>query len=100
MPSIKIISPSGYGKKLWRYLNYCGGKVIGLREYHHILNEHNVMGYPHDIPYSIAHGDHMQKISNDCIEKYFRKPPAKRVNLERIGQPFAFGTSSKYLPFL
>ncbi|CAH0729854.1 unnamed protein product, partial [Brenthis ino] len=82
-----IISPSGYGLPLWLTLIMFGARSGGLRETESLAFE---MGENYLPPDSEAGRQEENRLEIEMKEKYFKKPPSKRVNYIKlaVSNPF------------
>jgi len=69
-----------------------------MSEYQQVLNERREFIFPQDFPTSKSYETFQEKMKQEKIEKYFKKPPAKRINLIKIGSPYAFSSEWETLP--
>lgn len=86
-----LFVPLGFGKRVWRFLQYHEVKAYGLQNQRRLFNEQNAFYFPDDFPNSLIHKQRQEEKINACIRTYFRKPPDKRVNYIKIRSPYAFG---------
>ncbi|KPJ07223.1 hypothetical protein RR48_07639 [Papilio machaon] len=77
-----IIVPAGYGIPFWQTLVMFGGRAGGLRETESIAFE---MGENFLPPDSEAGSLEEKRIEQQLKERYFRRPPSKRVNYQKLG---------------
>lgn len=77
-----IIIPSGYGIQFWQTFIMYGARSGGLRETENLAFE---MGEYHLAPDSQAGKDEEKRIETELKERYFRLPPSKRVNYNKLG---------------
>ncbi|XP_037970774.2 ribonucleases P/MRP protein subunit POP1 [Plutella xylostella] len=77
-----IIVPSGYGLPFWQTFIMFGARPGGLRETESLSFE---MGECYLPPDSLAGNTEEKRIEADMKEKYFRRPPSKRVNYTKLG---------------
>ncbi|CAG4947396.1 unnamed protein product [Parnassius apollo] len=82
-----IIVPAGYGLPFWQTLIMFGARSGGLRETECVAFE---MGECYLPPDSDAGSLEEKRIELQLKEKYFRRPPSKRVNYQKlaINSPF------------
>ncbi|CAG9805522.1 unnamed protein product [Chironomus riparius] len=88
-----IIVPAGYGLSTWLSLIKFGARVVaGFEEENLIMNEMKVDIFQPDTVMGIKE---YERIGIDETEKYFKKPPNKRINYRKfkISSPFS-------LPFM
>ncbi|KAL7037261.1 hypothetical protein ACKWTF_009141 [Chironomus riparius] len=88
-----IIVPAGYGLSTWLSLIKFGARVVaGFEEESLIMNEMKVDIFQPDTVMGIKE---YERIGIDETEKYFKKPPNKRINYRKfkISSPFS-------LPFI
>ncbi|XP_046969059.1 ribonucleases P/MRP protein subunit POP1 [Vanessa cardui] len=82
-----IIIPSGYGLPFWLTLIMFGARSGGLRETENLAFE---MGQCYLPPDSEAGRLEEIRIESELKEKYFRRPPSKRVNFVKLAVPYPF----------
>ncbi|XP_068618365.1 ribonucleases P/MRP protein subunit POP1 [Battus philenor] len=82
-----IIVPAGYGLPFWQTFVMFGGRPGGLRETENVAFETGECFLPPD---SEAGKLEEKRIEQELKEKYFRRPPSKRVNFQKlaINSPF------------
>jgi len=52
--------------------------------------------FPDDYPTTKSYDKYMKEKTYSCLEKYYLYPPSKRVNYQRIGNPFPFCPNWNY----
>lgn len=83
-----VIVPAGYGLSIWLSLIRCGTKSGGWREMDTIANEMGTELFAPDTVSGLKENNRQLKLKRD---EYFRKPPNKRTNYNKmcIASPFA-----------
>ncbi|RZC41270.1 ribonucleases P/MRP protein subunit POP1, partial [Asbolus verrucosus] len=77
-----VILPSAWSKPFWIAMVMRGARVGGLRESRSILFE---MGKSQFLqPDTDAGMKEEEQISKECVEKFFKKPPNKRINYNKF----------------
>jgi ribonuclease P/MRP protein subunit POP1 len=69
----------------WNSLTYTGTRIGGQRERQTQAYEAGIPYFPRDFPFSSAYEEWTVKKASDEEETWLRKPPAKRVNYEKLG---------------
>ncbi|CAH2091046.1 unnamed protein product [Euphydryas editha] len=82
-----IIIPSGYGLPFWLTFIMFGARSGGLRETENLAFE---MGECYLPPDSEAGKLEEKRIESELKDKYFKKPPSKRVNYIKLAVPSPF----------
>ncbi|CAH2240858.1 jg27254 [Pararge aegeria aegeria] len=82
-----IIIPSGYGLPFWLTFIMFGARSGGLRETESLAFE---MGDSYMPPDSEAGEIEDKRIELELKEKYFKRPPSKRVNYVKLAVPSPF----------
>ncbi|XP_050351530.1 ribonucleases P/MRP protein subunit POP1 [Nymphalis io] len=82
-----IIIPPGYGLPFWLTFIMFGARSGGLRETENLAFE---MGQCYLPPDSEAGRLEEIRIESDLREKYFKRPPSKRVNFVKLAVPCPF----------
>lgn len=77
-----IIIPSGYSMPFWQTFVMFGARAGGLRESESLTFE---MGYCYLPPDSTAGEQEEQRLELELKDKYFKRPPSKRVNYIKLG---------------
>lgn len=95
--SYMLIFERGYCIDLLRRFTYANTKAIGLKEYERYKNQHNQLSFPKDYPGTFAYKQYILSRAKISIGKYYRKPPSKRVNYQKIKNPSPFYPSWYYL---
>ncbi|CAH2039548.1 unnamed protein product, partial [Iphiclides podalirius] len=76
-----IIMPAGYAMSFWQTFVMFGARCGGLRESRNLSFEMSEINLPPD---STAGNLEEKRIEQELREKYFRRPPSKRVNYQKI----------------
>ncbi|CAL1531102.1 unnamed protein product [Lymnaea stagnalis] len=85
-----LVIPSGWAMAFWVALVYRGARVGGLREALSISLQSGMLHAPVDYPDS-ASGEQELKLQTEQLRfKYNRRPPAKRPNYTKFGNPSPF----------
>ena len=95
--SYMLIFERGYCIDLLRRFVYVNTKAIGLKEYERYKNQNNQLSFPKDYPGTFAYKQYILSRAKTSIGKYFKKPPSKRVNYQKIKNPSPFYPSWYYL---
>ncbi|XP_041987629.1 ribonucleases P/MRP protein subunit POP1 [Aricia agestis] len=82
-----IIIPPGYGLPFWLTFVMFGGRSGGLRETESLAFESGEVYMPPD---SYSGTLEEKALETKLKDKYFRKPPSKRVNFIKLAQPSPF----------
>ncbi|XP_026762889.2 ribonucleases P/MRP protein subunit POP1 [Galleria mellonella] len=77
-----VIIPSGYGIQFWQTFIMFGARSGGLRETESLAFE---MGECYLPPDSDAGQEEERRIYLELEDKYFKRPPSKRVNFIKLG---------------
>ncbi|XP_076462183.1 ribonucleases P/MRP protein subunit POP1-like [Babylonia areolata] len=80
-----VVAPKGWGMALWVAMVYRGARVGGLREARSLSVRSCQLHFPHDFPDTAAGRQVGQDNRGLAIDRYVRRPPAKRVNYGRLG---------------
>ena len=80
----------GIALDLLRRFSYLDTKVIGLKEYKYYFSDSDTMFFPDDYPSTKAYRNYLTQKTEERLERYYLLPPSKRVNYQRIGNPFPF----------
>lgn len=86
-----LIIPSGWGMAFWNSLTFAGTRVAGQRERQTQAYEAGTAYFPRDYPSTSAYQEFSTAREEDLRDTWERKPPAKRVNYEklRVDDPFS-----------
>ncbi|XP_054731691.1 ribonucleases P/MRP protein subunit POP1 [Anastrepha obliqua] len=76
-----VIAPAGYGMSIWLSLIMWGAKPGGLREFETVARE---MGTEEHLPDTVAGRVLATTRHQELRAKYFRKPPNKRHNYQKL----------------
>ncbi|KAM6968283.1 ribonucleases P/MRP protein subunit POP1 [Aplochiton taeniatus] len=80
-----LILPKGWGMAFWVPLIYRGVRVAGLRmSLKHSQNK-GAPHFPHDYPDCPAGGRFQEEQERELLDKFKRRPPAKRTNYIKHG---------------
>ena len=90
-----IIIPKRWGMAFWLALVYREARCGGIHEIESGAFEESSLLFPHDYPDSVGGKKHQVEIEFSSVEKYNRRPPAKRPNFIKLGVPSPF-----YCPWL
>lgn len=93
-----LICPKSWGMPFWRTFSTSGIRAIGLREKMDIMFEQSKPRFPYDFPCSEAYNDYQEVREAQESDSWGKKPPAKRVNYEKLGidMPFKLNWSSLF----
>ena len=80
-----LILPKGWGRPFWLSLVYREARCGGIHELECAAFEQGSLLFPHDYPDSVAGKKHQLEVEFSMVEKYNRKPPAKRPNYVKLG---------------
>ncbi|RXW24492.1 hypothetical protein EST38_g1333 [Candolleomyces aberdarensis] len=86
-----LIIPSGWGMAFWNSLVFTGTRVAGQRERQTQAYEAGTAYFPRDYPSTSAYHEYSTAKEEELRDTWERKPPAKRVNYEKLNvqDPFA-----------
>jgi len=90
IPEYNLIFPSGFSADLLRRFHYIETKVIGLKELNYLMTENNQKIFPDDYPNTKAYCDYFKSKALSKIEKYCLFPPSKRINYQKLNNPYPF----------
>ena len=90
LPIYDIIFPSGYSSDLLRRFHYIETKVIGLKELNYYLTENNQKIFPDDYPNTKSYKEYIKNKTFEKIKKYCLYPPSKRINYQKLLNPYPF----------
>ncbi|KAJ3573212.1 hypothetical protein NP233_g2576 [Leucocoprinus birnbaumii] len=79
-----LLLPAGWSMAFWSSLIYTGTRVGGQRERQTQAYEAGVAYFPRDYPFSPAYDSWTEKRAKEEETTWLRKPPAKRVNYEKL----------------
>jgi ribonuclease P/MRP protein subunit POP1 len=79
-----LIVPKGWGMPFFNSLIYTGTRVGGQRERAHQAFEAGAAYFPRDLPTSTAYEEFAAARAIADEERWRRKPPAKRVNWDKL----------------
>lgn len=79
-----MIVPAGWGMAFWSSLVYTGTRVGGQRERQTQAYEAETLYFPRDYPFTAAYEQWSSLRESEENEKWEKKPPAKRVNYEKL----------------
>ncbi|KAI9346531.1 ribonucleases P/MRP protein subunit POP1-domain-containing protein [Obelidium mucronatum] len=81
-----VIVPAGTAAVcLWKSFVFAGAHAIGLNDRRRICFETGVASFPEDYPETLAHVSWAKEERDSKSAEWSRKPPAKRVNYEKLG---------------
>ncbi|KZT11889.1 POP1-domain-containing protein [Laetiporus sulphureus 93-53] len=80
-----LIIPSGWAMPFFSSLTYTGTRVGGQRERQTQAYEGGCAYFPRDYPLTAAYDEYADDRAEEERTKWERKPPAKRVNYEKLG---------------
>lgn len=80
-----LILPKGWGMAFWLAFVYREARCGGIHELEHNAFEQCSLLFPHDYPDSVAGKKHQLEVEFASVEKYNRRPPAKRPNYVKLG---------------
>jgi hypothetical protein len=89
-PVIDLIFPNGYSVDLLRRFIYLESRAIGLCELNYFLKINDVLIFPNDYPSTRSYLEYMREKTKNKIDKYCKRPASKRVNFQKIANPFPF----------
>ena len=81
----KLIIPAGWSMAFFNSLVFTGTRVGGQRERQTQAFEAGTAYYPRDYPFTRAYTLYAQDREKQERERWSRKPPAKRVNYQKLG---------------
>jgi ribonuclease P/MRP protein subunit POP1 len=81
----KLIIPAGWSMAFFNSLVFTGTRVGGQRERQTQAFEAGTAYYPRDYPFTQAYTLYAQDREKQERERWNRKPPAKRVNYQKLG---------------
>jgi len=61
-----------------------------MKEYKFYFSDSETMVFPDDYPTTKSYEKYIKRRTSENLEKYYLLPPSKRVNYQRIGNPFPF----------
>ena len=79
-----VILPAGWGMAFWIALVYRGARTGGLREMQQMDLELGRQHFMRDYPDTTSGKNWAQSEAKEAKETYDKKPPAKRVNIEKL----------------
>lgn len=80
-----FLFPAGWSMAFWSSLVYTGTRVGGQRERQTQAYEAGVPYFPRDFPSSLAYEKYADEREIEERKTWTRKPPAKRVNYQKLG---------------
>ncbi|EAU86234.2 ribonuclease P/MRP protein subunit [Coprinopsis cinerea okayama7 len=80
-----VIVPSGWGMAFWNSLIFTGTRVGGQRERQVQAYESGTPYFPRDYIFTSAYNTFSKKREDELRTNWERKPPAKRVNYDKLG---------------
>ncbi|XP_006462723.1 hypothetical protein AGABI2DRAFT_207298 [Agaricus bisporus var. bisporus H97] len=80
-----FLFPAGWSMAFWSSLIYTGTRVGGQRERQTQAYEAGVPYFPRDFPSSLAYEKYADEREIEERDTWTRKPPAKRVNYQKLG---------------
>lgn len=80
-----LLFPAGWSMAFWSSLTYTGTRVGGQRERQTQAYEAGVPYFPRDFPCSLAYEKYVDEKEIEERERWTKKPPAKRVNYQKLG---------------
>lgn len=80
-----LLLPAGWSMALWNSLTYTGTRVGGQRERQTQAYEAGTAYFPRDYPSSSAYKEWAARKASEERTIWLRKPPAKRVNYDKLG---------------
>ncbi|KAI8366103.1 NUC188 domain-containing protein [Radiomyces spectabilis] len=86
-----IILPRGWGLPFWKSLVFAGARVAGFDDDRAMLFESGRPCFPFDYPGNQAFDDMWKQYKDEAEAAWKRKPPAHRINYEKLDfkSPFA-----------
>ncbi|KAF8650133.1 hypothetical protein AX16_005369 [Volvariella volvacea WC 439] len=81
----KLIIPSGWAMAFFNSLIFTGTRVGGQRERQTQAFEAGTAYFPRDFPATEAYDVYASTLEEEDVKEWRRKPPAKRVNYEKLG---------------
>ena len=94
-----LIVPAQWGMAFWHSIAFCSVRIAGLRERAQQAFEAGEPSFPQDYLLTESGLELWTEISNAWKEQWDRKPPAKRVNYQKIGTSNPWNLSaSLWLP--
>lgn len=85
-----ILLPKGWAMPFWLGFVYRGARCGGLKELESVAYESRSLLFPNDFPDTTAGLEFELEQERECVEKYNRVPPAKRVNYTKLNVPSPF----------
>lgn len=85
-----ILLPKGWAMPFWLGFVYRGARCGGLKELESVAYECRSLLFPNDFPDTKAGLEFELEQEKECVEKYNRVPPAKRVNYTKLNVPSPF----------
>jgi ribonuclease P/MRP protein subunit POP1 len=89
-PIYNLISPHGLATHLLRRFVYLQSRLIGLSEFNHYLSDTTKLIFPNDYPSTESYRKYRESKTNSKLSKYCKYPASKRVNFQKIGNPYPF----------
>lgn len=89
-PIFHLIFPEGFSVDLLRRFVYLQLRAIGLSEFNFYLTESKKLIFPNDYPSTLSYQKYIKEKCIRKIKKYCKYPASKRVNYQKIGNPFPF----------
>jgi len=89
-PIFNLIFPKGHALDLLRRFVYLETRPIGLKEYKYYLTNSDSFIFPDDYPSTLSYQSYIKEKTLRIIDKYCRFPSSKRVNFQKIGNPYPF----------
>lgn len=85
-----LILPAGWSMAFWIALIYRGAKAVGLREQRSLAFEAGELTFPDCSPDTPSSAEINSTRAAELRSAYFRRPPAKRCNYDKMGVPTPF----------
>jgi ribonuclease P/MRP protein subunit POP1 len=85
-----LIIPKDWGRPFWRALVFSKVRFGGLEQVAKLAQELRQPAFPYDFPGTRAYEGWMERYSRELERTYLAKPPAKRVNYEKMRAPSPF----------
>ncbi len=87
---LRLIFPAGVALQFMRRLTYAGARPIGLMEHNSIMHERGLFVFPDDFPLTRPYDEAKRLQGIQKAVEYYRRPPARRLNYQKVGFPYPF----------
>jgi len=84
---VDVVLPIGAAKKIWLRCVFASARILGVSDRHALHTEAGLHDFPFDFPETLAGDAVASSEASLSIEKYAKRPPAKRVNHGALAVP-------------